>query len=610
VQYHSLAEQITTPLEKNSDKTSSNSGPIMKAAVKKAWSFITFNNILSVVFTAYLANALNSLYQMAVVPVVLPDSGKSSQLLSHVAPNQHFDMHMYISPEARFNESRSHYIGAFRDAVYSTEFSEDQIQSSTGDRGKIELRDFKLPLDICKRNTTLFLHTFVTSASDTLNYRQYPLSQQLIPMEERDSKHYLLDSSYDPSHVTSIQSPYTSIPSRIEVGVILETRPMNRTEMLRRGFGRYIDNRVGKLVLPIHVNPFITPRDEYVSLLECPTIPSFEVIYKPIGMSYWMLSDTLIRSFDNLENNMKMNEYDIDSFKMLITGSSTLKLAIVYSVSILHFIFEYLSIKSDLSFWKNRTNFNGISESSISMNVGMGVISALYVIEQDESRIALYFILIKMVMNLWKIWKMRSVSKDGEENALSSVAKEDRMYMWYLMVALVPLVMIFCVYRLIYYKYRSWYSWFILSLTAASEVFGFVTMTPQIFLNHRLKSVEHLPWTALTYSFINTFIDDLFAFGIFRVPEVSRYSCLRDDIVFVVICIQRWLYKDRRIEDDVVETIKPISQNVKAEVEMIDTQAEIKNQSVRARKPATDGDKSASDDGKKTTRKVTRGKVD
>jgi hypothetical protein len=75
-------------------------------------------------------------------------------------------------------------------------------------------------------------------------------------------------------------------------------------------------------------------------------------------------------------------------------------------------------------------------------------------------------------------------------------------------------------------------------------------MTPQIFMNHRLKSVEHLPWSALTYSFINTFIDDLFAFGIFRVPEVSRYSCLRDDIVFIVICVQRWLYKDRRLADE------------------------------------------------------------
>jgi len=252
---------------------------------------------------------------------------------------------------------------------------------------------------------------------------------------------------------------------------------------------------------------------------------------------------------------MKMNEYDIDSFKMLITGSSTMKLAIVYAVSLLHFVFEYLSIKSDLSFWKDRTNFNGISESSISMNVGMGVISALYVIEQDESRIALYFILIKMAMNLWKIYKMKkhAAAAEGESSeggGLSSVDRADRQYMYYLMVCLIPLVAIFCLHRLVYYKYRSWYSWGILSLTAASEVFGFVTMTPQIFLNHRLKSVEHLPWTALTYSFINTFIDDLFAFGIFRVPEVSRYSCLRDDIVFVVICVQRWLYKDRRLDDE------------------------------------------------------------
>lgn len=123
--------------------------------------------------------------------------------------------------------------------------------------------------------------------------------------------------------------------------------------------------------------------------------------------------------------------------------------------------------------------------------------------------------------------------------------------MKYLTMVLVPVVTIFCLYRLFQYKYRSWYSWAILSLAAASEVFGFVTMTPQIFLNHRLKSVEHLPWTALTYSFINTFIDDLFAFGIFRVPEVSKYSCLRDDIVFIVICIQRWMYSGRRHDEEV-----------------------------------------------------------
>ncbi|KAF4707522.1 hypothetical protein FOZ63_013070, partial [Perkinsus olseni] len=43
------------------------------------------------------------------------------------------------------------------------------------------------------------------------------------------------------------------------------------------------------------------------------------------------------------------------------------------------------------------------------------------------------------------------------------------------------------------------YSFLILSLAACSEVFGFVVMTPQVFLNYRLKSVEHLPWRALSY---------------------------------------------------------------------------------------------------------------
>jgi len=424
------------------------------------------------------------------------------------------------------------------------------VSTSTGESGTIVIKDMQLPTSMCK-NTTLFLHTVTQSGNVTLNYRLFPLSQSLVPTEERDSKHYLLDSSFDPTNITVQQLPFASIPSKIEVGVILETRQMDKFELLNRGFGRYIDPKTSRFHFPIHVNPFITPRDEYMSLMDCPVIPSFEVAYKPIGMSYWMLSEILIRSFDNLEDNMKLNEYDIDSFKMLITGSSTLKLAIVYLVSLLHFVFEYLSIKSDLSFWKNRTNFNGISESSISMNVGMGLISALYVIEQGESKIALYFILIKMFMNLWKIYKMR---KHGETQLgmddLNSVHADEKKCMRYLFIVLTPLIALFCLYRLVYYKYRSWYSWGILSLTAASEVFGFVTMTPQIFMNHRLKSVEHLPWTALTYSFINTFIDDLFAFGIFRVPEVSRYSCLRDDIVFVVICVQRWMYKDRRAADE------------------------------------------------------------
>jgi hypothetical protein len=41
-------------------------------------------------------------------------------------------------------------------------------------------------------------------------------------------------------------------------------------------------------------------------------------------------------------------------------------------------------------------------------------------------------------------------------------------------------------------------------------MFGFVMMTPQLFINYKLQSVAHLNWRTMTYKSINTFIDDLF----------------------------------------------------------------------------------------------------
>ena len=56
---------------------------------------------------------------------------------------------------------------------------------------------------------------------------------------------------------------------------------------------------------------------------------------------------------------------------------------------------------------------------------------------------------------------------------------------------------------------------------------GFIMMTPQLFINYKLKSVAHLPWRMLTYKALNTFIDDLFAFVI-KMPTLYRLGCFRD----------------------------------------------------------------------------------
>ena len=67
-------------------------------------------------------------------------------------------------------------------------------------------------------------------------------------------------------------------------------------------------------------------------------------------------------------------------------------------------------------------------------------------------------------------------------------------------------------------------------------------MTPQLFINYRLKSVAHLPWKFFMYKALNTFIDDLFAF-IIKMPTLHRMSCFRDDIVFAVFLYQRYVYR-------------------------------------------------------------------
>ena len=114
---------------------------------------------------------------------------------------------------------------------------------------------------------------------------------------------------------------------------------------------------------------------------------------------------------------------------------------------------------------------------------------------------------------------------------------------------LLPIVFGYTIHSLIMEQHPSWYTWYIVSASSAVYALGFVMMTPQLFLNYKLKSVAHLPWRVLGFRFINTFIDDLFAF-IIRMPTMARISCFRDDIVFIIYLWQRWLYP--------VDTSRPV----------------------------------------------------
>ena len=68
----------------------------------------------------------------------------------------------------------------------------------------------------------------------------------------------------------------------------------------------------------------------------------------------------------------------------------------------------------------------------------------------------------------------------------------------------------------------------------------------QLYINYKLKSVAALPWRQMTYKFLNTIVDDLFAFVI-KMPWLHRLSVFRDDLVFLVYIYQRYAYRvDKR----------------------------------------------------------------
>lgn len=124
----------------------------------------------------------------------------------------------------------------------------------------------------------------------------------------------------------------------------------------------------------------------------------------------------------------------------------------------------------------------------------------------------------------------------------SRTDEHDATAMKYLSLALIPCVGGYSLYTLKYQTHRSWYSWVLSSLVGAVYAFGFALMCPQLYLNYKLKSVAHLPWRQMTYKFLNTIIDDLFAFVI-KMPTLHRLAVFRDDVVFAVYLYQRWIYR-------------------------------------------------------------------
>lgn len=280
---------------------------------------------------------------------------------------------------------------------------------------------------------------------------------------------------------------------------------------------------------------------------------TLHIRFGKISIMYWQVMLQMEQSFAIQESFGAMASGESDEIKRIFIEGNPYLLALTMVVSMLHTVFDIMAFRSDIGFWNKNKSMEGLSARMVVLNSFMQLVIFLYLLENDTSMVVLFSSGVGCAIEFWKITKCMTVEvawrgglprvsfKDKAGYRETNTKRYDREASVYLSYVLFPLVVGYAVYSLMYDSHKSWYSWVLNSLVGAVYTFGFILMCPQLYINYKLKSVAHLPWRQMTFKFLNTIIDDLFAFVI-KMPTLHRLSVFRDDAIFLIYLYQRWIY--------------------------------------------------------------------
>jgi hypothetical protein len=286
-----------------------------------------------------------------------------------------------------------------------------------------------------------------------------------------------------------------------------------------------------------------------------PVVP-LTVSVSTVAMWRWAIESQMTTSWEVQSSMGTSTDSDTDMIKGILTDTNPVLLAVTVTVSLLHSVFDFLAFRNDISFWRSAKSLVGLSVRTVAMSVFFQGVIFLYLLDfGDTSYMILMSTGVGLAIEVWKLvramggsvawagwrpiinWGVKEVSY-----AISKTQEYDAIATSHLLFLLYPLVAGYAAYSLVLDTHRSWYSWVLSSLVSFIYLFGFVNMVPQLYINYRLKSVAHLPWKTMSYKFLNTIIDDLFAFVV-KMPTLHRVACFRDDVIFLIYLYQRWIYR-------------------------------------------------------------------
>ncbi|CAA0839280.1 Transmembrane CLPTM1 family protein [Striga hermonthica] len=480
-----------------------------------------------------------------------PPSAQSSHQISNLFhKGEPLDMWLYLSEQEKFNDFSSE--GALV-------WQETNIPFAVWTADSTRTLSVKYyPSEALKHNGSLYAHVFFARSG----YPPDPKDPEYQPLAAFGRTHPLV--TYLPKKADKKKS---LLGNSKDAGVDEKATDVSNAHMRNVFFRRYTQNAVPPNIAPylnieystgnyyptIFCNDFWLLRDKLIQINETVNELPLNLEVGPISMTKWQLYLQIDQSFQIHRNYGSMLEGEADELKRVFLEGNPYLLVVTMVVSLLHSLFDFLAFKNDIQFWNKNKSMEGLSAKSVVVNFFSQLIVFLYLLDNETSWMILASSGIGCCIEFWKIGKAMHIEidrsgviprlrfRDRESYARNKTKEYDDIAMKYLTYVLLFLAVCFSIYSLKYERHKSWYSWILSSLTSCVYMFGFIMMCPQLFINYKLKSVAHMPWRQMTYKFLNTIIDDLFAFVI-KMPILHRLSVFRDDVIFLIYLYQRWVY--------------------------------------------------------------------
>ncbi|KAL5267468.1 hypothetical protein ACHWQZ_G004485 [Mnemiopsis leidyi] len=530
----------------------------------------TWKNVLWRFFSMYIMiSVIPSFFRGKQAPVTTPEGKAAPGHASNMWPTGTiFDLYLYTSTEENFHLPSSSLLCKF-DQLKMGEWYDGE--ENNGQRNFLA----NIPTTVeLQNNGTMYLHIAAARNNALLDTQHPQYNKQDVVVFSR------MWTRFKKRKIESTTNLLTGVTKNkiegAEDGEIISYWHPNLTismlddqrvwpvgQQIPPPFDKWVDIDMELMQYKpiLYINDYWELNSDLIPINDTVKELPLNVVYSPISVFYFQIYEAqkMQKQWNSMLGVSEASDEENDIVKRTMLETNPYILGVTIVVSLVHTVFEFLAFKNDIQFWKSRKSLEGLSIRSIVFNIFTQLIVVLYVLDNDTNTMVAISVCIGLVIEGWKITKVMDISVDMSDPLLGLIPRVsiqdkssysesptkayDKLAFKYLSWVLTPLLVGYAVYSLLYEEHKGWYSWTLSMCYGYLLMFGFIMMTPQLFINYKMKSVAHLPWRMLTYKALNTFIDDLFAFVI-KMPTLYRLGCFRDDIIFFIYLYQRWVYRE------------------------------------------------------------------